>query len=306
MSGEEFESRARAERDGADRKGGLHGPEPEERMRPTGRRNSQGIRVDPDAEAQHEPRRTVVTALVENEPGVLSRVSGLFSRRQFNIESLTVGPTQEDDYSRITIVVEEPDPNIDQIEKQLSKLVPVVSARELDGQPVARELVLVKVNGEEPDKVHAITGMYDGTTLDAGPRTITVQLTGDEGKIDDAIDAFEQFGIREIARTGQAALARGETATAPNNAIAVTDGSGAAADGTDDPAVRAPANDDEDAPAADADRPAVTAPGNREPAVDVPANRESAVTAPANHGREDANTGGTGQAESDADEVTHE
>jgi acetolactate synthase-1/3 small subunit len=306
MSGEEFESRARAERDGADRKGGLHGPEPEERMRPTGRRNSQGIRVDPDAEAQHEPRRTVVTALVENEPGVLSRVSGLFSRRQFNIESLTVGPTQEDDYSRITIVVEEPDPNIDQIEKQLSKLVPVVSARELDGQPVARELVLVKVNGEEPDKVHAITGMYDGTTLDAGPRTITVQLTGDEGKIDDAIDAFEQFGIREIARTGQAALARGETATAPNNAIAVTDGSGAAADGTDDPAVRAPANDDEDAPAADADRPAVTAPGNREPAVDVPANREPAVTAPANHGREEANTDGTGQAESDADEVTHE
>lgn len=306
MSGEEFESRARAERDGADRKGGLHGPEPEERMRPTGRRNSQGIRVDPDAEAQHEPRRTVVTALVENEPGVLSRVSGLFSRRQFNIESLTVGPTQEDDYSRITIVVEEPDPNIDQIEKQLSKLVPVVSARELDGQPVARELVLVKVNGEEPDKVHAITGMYDGTTLDAGPRTITVQLTGDEGKIDDAIDAFEQFGIREIARTGQAALARGETATAPNNAIAVTDGSGAAADGTDDPAVRAPANDDEDAPAADADRPTVTAPGNREPAVDVPANREPAVTAPANHGREEANTDGTGQAESDADEVTHE
>ena len=306
MSGEEFESRARAERDGADRKGGLHGPEPEERMRPTGRRNSQGIRVDPDAEAQHEPRRTVVTALVENEPGVLSRVSGLFSRRQFNIESLTVGPTQEDDYSRITIAVEEPDPNIDQIEKQLSKLVPVVSARELDGQPVARELVLVKVNGEEPDKVHAITGMYDGTTLDAGPRTITVQLTGDEGKIDDAIDAFEQFGIREIARTGQAALARGETATAPNNAIAVTDGSGAAADGTDDPAVRAPANDDEDAPAADADRPAVTAPGNREPAVDVPANREPAMTAPANHGREEANTDGTGQAESDADEVTHE
>lgn len=305
MSGEEFESRARAERDGSDRKGGLHGPEPEERMRPTGRRNSQGIRVDPDAEAQHEPRRTVVTALVENEPGVLSRVSGLFSRRQFNIESLTVGPTQEDDYSRITIVVEEPDPNIDQIEKQLSKLVPVVSARELDGQPVARELVLVKVNGEEPDKVHAITGMYDGTTLDAGPRTITVQLTGDEEKIDDAIDAFEQFGIREIARTGQAALARGETATAPNNAIAVTDGSGAAADGTDDPAVRAPANDD-DAPAADADRPAVTAPGNREPAVDVPANRESAVTAPANHGREEANTDGTGQAEGDADEVTHE
>ena len=309
MSGEEFESRARAERDGADRKGGLHGPEPEERMRPTGRRNSQGIRVDPDAEAQHEPRRTVVTALVENEPGVLSRVSGLFSRRQFNIESLTVGPTQEDDYSRITIVVEEPDPNIDQIEKQLSKLVPVVSARELDTDPVARELVLLKVNGEEPDKVHAITGMYDGTTLDAGPRTITVQITGDEGKIDDAIDAYEQFGIREIARTGQAALARGETATAPNDSVAVTDGGGedeadaeaeaddeaaaVSAPANEEPAVSAPANDDEEDP--EYERPAVTAPANREAAVDAPANREAAVTAPANSA---ANTDGTASDES--------
>ena len=169
---------------------GLEGPRPEERTRPIGRRNSQGIRIDPEVEAEPKPRRTTISAYVKNEPGVLARVSGLFHRRQFNIESLTVGPTQNEGYSRITIVVEEPDPNIDQIEKQLSKLVPVVSARELDGQPVARELVRVKVNGEEPDKVHAITGMYDGATLDAGHRTITVQLTGDEGKIDDAIDDF--------------------------------------------------------------------------------------------------------------------
>jgi acetolactate synthase-1/3 small subunit len=261
-------------------------------MRPTGRRNAQGIRIDPEAEAEHQPRRTVMTALVENQPGVLSRVSGLFSRRQFNIESLTVGPTQEDDYSRITIVVEEPDPNIDQIEKQLGKLVPVVSARELDGQPVARELVLLKVNGEEPDKVHAITEMYDGTTLDAGPRTITVQITGDEGKIDDAIDAYEQFGIREIARTGQAALARGETATAPNDAIAVTDGAGDADVPDDEPAVTAPANDAE-APDPEYDRPAVTA----------PANREAAVTAPAN---QEANTDGTASEESGAVEEADE
>jgi acetolactate synthase-1/3 small subunit len=306
MSGEEIESRARAEREAEDRKGGLRGPEPEERMRPTGRRNAQGIRIDPEAEAEHDPRRTVITALVENEPGVLSRVSGLFSRRQFNIESLTVGPTQEDDYSRITIVVEEPDPNVDQIEKQLSKLVPVVSARELDGQPVTRELVLLKVNGEEPDKVHAITGMYDGTTLDAGPRTITVQITGDEGKIDDAIDAYEQFGIREIARTGQAALARGETATAPNDAIAVTDGSGdghtarpSSGTDADEPAVTAPAND-ADAPDPEYDRPAVTAPANREAVVDAPANRSSPVSAPANErdaASTEANTDGTASTE---------
>jgi len=193
---------------------GLQGPAPEERARPEGRRNSQGIRIDPEVEAEPKPRRTVISALVENEPGVLSKVSGLFSRRQFNIESLTVGPTQNPDWSRITVVVEEADPGIDQIEKQLDKLLPVIHVRELATHAVTRELVLVKVDADEPDKVHAITEMYDGRTMDAGPETITVELSGDERKIDDAIDAFRQFGIREIARTGQTALARGATKTA--------------------------------------------------------------------------------------------
>jgi acetolactate synthase-1/3 small subunit len=194
---------------------GLRGPTPEERPHPEGRRNSQGIRIDPEVEAEHEPRRAVISALVENEPGVLSRVSGLVSRRQFNIESLTVGPTTVENHARITMVVEEPDPGIDQIKKQLSKLKPVISAGELDDDAVRSELVLLKVQGDEPDKVHAVTEMYEGQTLDAGPRTITVQLTGDEQKIDDAIDAFRQFGIIEIARTGQTALARGDQATVP-------------------------------------------------------------------------------------------
>jgi len=196
------------------RRNGLEGPEPEERQRPVGRRNSQGIRIDPEVEAEHEAHRTIISAYVKDEPGVLARVSGLFHRRQFNIESLTVGPTQNEGYSRITLVVEEPDPGIDQAKKQLNKVLPVVHVRELDAEPVARELVILKVDGDEPDKVQAITEMYDGTTLDAGPRTITVQITGDESKIDDAIDAYTQFGIREIARTGQAALARGEEETA--------------------------------------------------------------------------------------------
>ncbi|RNJ26074.1 acetolactate synthase small subunit [Halosegnis longus] len=192
---------------------GLLGPDPENRERPVGRRNSQGIRIDPETEATREPRRTTITALVANEPGVLSKVTGLFSRRQYNIESLTVGTTQNPDWSRITVVVEEPDPNIDQIEKQLDKLVPVIHTRELEREAVERELVLVKMDADEPDKVHAITEMYEGRTLDAGPRTITVELTGREQKIDDALDAFEQFGVREIARTGRTALARGETKT---------------------------------------------------------------------------------------------
>ena len=193
---------------------GLEGPAPEERQRPIGRRNAQGIRIDPDVEAEHEPRRTVISAYVEDEPGVLARVSGLFHRRQFNIESLTVGPTQNEGYSRITLVVEEPDPGIDQITKQLNKLLPVIHVRELEENAVSQELVILKVNGEEPDKVQAITQMYRGETLDAGPQTITVQITGNERKIDDAIDAYQQFGILEIARTGQAALARGAEETA--------------------------------------------------------------------------------------------
>ncbi|MUV60386.1 acetolactate synthase small subunit [Halobacterium sp. CBA1126] len=193
---------------------GLPGPAPEDRPRPKGKRNSQGIRVDPEVEAEHPPRRTVISALVEHQPGVLARVSGLFSRRQFNIESLTVADTQNDDWARITVVVEEPDPGIDQVEKQLEKVVPVIHVRELEDDAVTRELVVVKVDADRPHEVHAITEMYNGKTLDAGPRTITVELTGDEGKINDAIDAYRQFGIREIARTGQTALARGETKTA--------------------------------------------------------------------------------------------
>ncbi|GAB6878073.1 hypothetical protein JCM17823_03470 [Halorubrum gandharaense] len=191
------------------------GPAPEERPHPEGRRNLEGNRIDPVVEAEHEPRRAVLSALVENEPGVLARVSGLVSRRQFNIESLTVGPTTVESHSRITMVVEETDPGIDQIEKQMAKLKPVISVGEVSGNAVTRELVLLKVHGEEPDKVHAVTEMYGGQTLDAGPRTITVQLTGDESTIDDALDAFDQFGIIEIARTGQTALARGDTPTAP-------------------------------------------------------------------------------------------
>jgi acetolactate synthase-1/3 small subunit len=189
---------------------GLQGPAPAERPQPSGRRNAQGIRIDPAVAAEPEPRRTVISALVENEPGVLATISGLVSRRQFNIESLTVGTTTNPETSRVTLVIEEAEPGIRQVEKQLDKVINVISVRELDADAVRRELVIVKVHGEEPDKVHAVTEMYDGTTLDAGPRTITVQITGGEAKIDDAIDAFRQFGIRELARTGQTALARGE------------------------------------------------------------------------------------------------
>jgi acetolactate synthase-1/3 small subunit len=202
--------------------GSLPGPAPDDRPQPQGRRNAQGVRIDPAVEAEPEPRRTVISALVAHEPGVLADVSTLFARRQFNIESLTVGPTTNPEMARITAVCEEPEPGIDQVEKQLAKLVPVVAVRELSSNAVRRELVLLKVDGAEPDKVQAITEMYDGRTLDAGPRTITVELTGGEERIDDAIDAFRQFGIIEIARTGQTALARGDTPTTPGESPAAS------------------------------------------------------------------------------------
>lgn len=189
---------------------GLHGPTPAERERPGGRRSKQGVRVDPDAEATHEPRRTTISALVKHEPGVLAEVAGLVSRRQFDIESLTVGPTTNPETARVTLVVEEPEPGVRQVEKQLEKLVPVVSVRELGRDAVRRELVLLKVHGDRPEAVQAVTEMFDGRTLDAGPWTITVELTGNPRKVDDAIDAFRQFGIRELTRTGSTALAAGE------------------------------------------------------------------------------------------------
>jgi acetolactate synthase I/III small subunit len=199
-----------AETDAPTQGQGLRGPRPEERASPQGRRSSQGIRVDPDAEAAYPPRRTVISALVENEPGVLATVSGLVSRRQFNIESLTVGPTTNPETSRITLVIEEPDPGIRQVEKQLAKLIPVISVSELGEDAIRREVVICKVHGDEPEKVQAITEMYNGRTLDAGPRTITVEIAGDEQQVNDALDAYRQFGIRELARTGQTALARGD------------------------------------------------------------------------------------------------
>ncbi|AEM56687.1 MULTISPECIES: acetolactate synthase small subunit [Haloarcula] len=187
----------------------MPGPAPDERMRPKGRRNTQGIRVDPEAEVTHEPRQAVLSALVKHRPGVLSEVSALFSRRQFNIESLTVGPTVDDDTARMTILIEEPEPGIDQAKKQLRKLVPVVSVRELEGEAVRRELALVKVSGEKPDDVNAVADMYDGQAVDASTDSVTVEITGSKQKIDAAIEAFKQFDVQEIVRTGAAALERG-------------------------------------------------------------------------------------------------
>jgi acetolactate synthase-1/3 small subunit len=193
---------------------GLKGPGPDERPHPEGRRNSQGIRIDPEVEAEPETREAVLSALVLNEPGVLARASGLFARRQFNIESLTVGTTQNEEYSRITLVVREPEPGIEQAKKQLEKLVPVISVTELTDEAVRRELALIKVDADHPDQVAAVSDMYDGTVVDASPEAITIEVTGEKNTIENALDTFDRFGVREIVRTGTAALEAGANATA--------------------------------------------------------------------------------------------
>jgi len=202
----------------------LEGPTPEERPEPDGRRTEQGIRVDPEAEAQPEPERAVLSALVKHEPGVLSEVSSLFSRRQFNIESLTVGATEDPSRARITLVIEEPRPGIEQAKKQLRKLVPVVGVRELEDDATRRELALIKVDGEHPDRVQSVAEMYGGQAVDVGHETITVEITGSRQKIEAAVGTFERFEIHEITRTGTAALTRGDEHTAPTgDGATVTD-----------------------------------------------------------------------------------
>ena len=214
MTGSEEVPHPKRESEAPDHEGvGMPGPAPDERPHPDGRRNDQGIRIDPEVAATPPTRRVTLSALVKNDPGVLARVSGLFSRRQFNIESLTVGPIEDDEHSRITLVVEEHEPGVEQVKKQLRKLVPVVSVHELESAGIERELALIKVDGGEPDRVGAVAEMYDGKTVDASTETVTVELTGSQQKIEGAIETFEQFGVREVCRTGAAALERGGLTT---------------------------------------------------------------------------------------------
>ncbi|PSQ26997.1 acetolactate synthase small subunit [Halobacteriales archaeon QS_9_68_17] len=193
--------------------GGLPGPSPNERPHPDGRRNSQGVRIDPAVEAEPEPRRAVLSATVKHEPGVLAAVSGLFSRRQFNIESLTVGPTEEENRARITLVIEEPEPGIEQAKKQLEKLIPVVSVTELETDATQRELALIKVEGDKPDQVQSVAEMYGGEAVDVSQDTVTVEITGSRQKVEAAVETFHRFEILEVVRTGTAALERGAEET---------------------------------------------------------------------------------------------
>ncbi|CAN5185196.1 acetolactate synthase small subunit [soil metagenome] len=161
-------------------------------------------------------RRHILSLLVENKPGVLARISGLFARRGFNIDSLAVGPTDDDQISRITLTVDGAAHPIDQVTKQMHKLINVIKIRDLEpNEAVARELALFKVSadGDGRGQIMEYAEIFRGRIVDVSKRSVTVEVTGP----DDKIEAFEQmvrpFGLIEMVRTGEIAVSRGRTAT---------------------------------------------------------------------------------------------
>ncbi|ATY85469.1 acetolactate synthase small subunit [Kyrpidia spormannii] len=154
----------------------------------------------------------VLSVLVNDQPGVLARVAGLFSRRGFNIESITVGNAEEAGLSRMTLVTSGDERTLEQIMKQLHKLVDVIKVNDLTEEPmVARELVLIKVAATattRPEITHLIEP-FRAAIVDVGRNSLVVQATGDMDKIDALIELLRPYGIKEIARTGVTALMRG-------------------------------------------------------------------------------------------------
>lgn len=158
-----------------------------------------------------------ITALVENTPGVLARVAGLFSRRGFNIESLAVSITEDPSISRMTIVVGGDERALEQIEKQLNKLIEVIKVYDYAEIPsVDRELALVKVTAtpEKRAEILQISDIFRGKIIDVSERTLTIEVTGQVEKIDAFQNLLEPYGIKELVRTGKIALSRGARSAA--------------------------------------------------------------------------------------------
>jgi acetolactate synthase-1/3 small subunit len=157
-------------------------------------------------------KQHVVSALVENRAGTLSRVSGLFSRRGFNIDSLTVGETENPSISRMTIAVTGEERVLEQIIKQLEKLVDVIAVRELDSAScLRREIMLIKIGVDEKNRpaVLEIAGIFRARVVDVSQNSITVEATGNMEKLDGLLILLRTYGVLELARTGLVALERG-------------------------------------------------------------------------------------------------
>ena len=153
-----------------------------------------------------------LSVLVENKPGVLARIAGLFSRRGFNIESLAVGPTEHSEISRMTIVVNVDDSPLEQVTKQLNKLIEVIKIVELDATAsINRELMLVKVRADPQTRGAVLDAvqLFRAKVVDVSPDAVTIQVTGNADKLGDFLRVLEPFGIRELVQSGMVAIGRG-------------------------------------------------------------------------------------------------
>ena len=160
----------------------------------------------------HDPKKHILAILVDNKFGVLSRVAGLFSARGYNIESLSVGETLDESVSRMTIVVSGDEFVIEQVMKQLHKLIDVIKVSDLtDDSHVERELVLVRVNAEPQHRAEILRvgDIFRARVVDVTPTSFVLEATGDEGKIEAFIELLRPMGIQEVVRTGKVAIARG-------------------------------------------------------------------------------------------------
>ena len=156
--------------------------------------------------------RHTLSVLVENKPGVLVRIAGLFARRGFNIDSLAVGPTEHEEISRITIVANCDEHPLEQVTKQLNKLINVLKIVELEpGATVQRELILIKVraDAESRSRVLEAVGLFRAKVVDVALDVITVEATGNHEKLDALIKVLEPFGIKELVQSGMVAIGRG-------------------------------------------------------------------------------------------------
>jgi len=166
-------------------------------------------------ETETYSRRTLV-ALMEDKPGVLSNVSNLFRRRNYNIESLSVGHSETPGISRMTVVIDADDAMVEQVIKQLYKLISVTKVTDItDGAAVIRELALIKVHATSGTRseIKQLVDIFRAQIIDVSPESLTVEITGTEDKVDSLVNMLRPFGLKELARTGRVAMSRGAATT---------------------------------------------------------------------------------------------
>lgn len=158
-------------------------------------------------------RRQVLSLLVENTPGVVSHISGLFSRRGFNIDSFSAGVTADPRFTRVAVVARGDEQILEQIQKQLAKLEDVIDIKELKaGDSVCRELILVKLRAKDSDRqaILSVANIFRAKIVDVSSDSMVIELTGDQNKLDAFIDLVRGYDILELARTGETGLSRGD------------------------------------------------------------------------------------------------